>query len=717
MAGESDIPFENTDPTSEDGSETEILKCIYCGSIVRYIEPYDRYWCDYCSKYMEIGFGKELEKAVLEDITTEPSDEPLESEETEETFGEKTLKCPNCNYDLQYFEEYDKYWCDMCAEYMPDNFAKPEKTFSEEKPVTEPSVVEDISSAGFVEPEEKAEEASDSEKKCPNCNSPLRFIEEYGKFWCDTCLEYTSSETSALKSEGKESISLSALPEGTPVSCPVCGSQIRLIEEYGRYWCDKCLEYISSEAFEKSPTVKEEQTDEMAKIAGLPEEETAVSEPQITEPEIQDPQITEPEKTESEITEPEASDGITEPQMEDVQQVVEPEEVYPAPEEVSEFALAESYDEKAEEVAKSALQDQILPSNLCPKCGAEVRYIVQYDRFWCDDCGEYMPVGFKSGDKSEDTYEAVSVAEDETQFQSAESAETSYDENQITIEKSQGIEGEDMASPIVIEEIPLEVNIEEESTESLDKTLEPDLDLDEEKEKVDTLDLSEQISVVSAGETESVALLCPKCGKKARYIEQYDRYWCDSCGQYMPVGFGKKEEKISEPSMSMAELEVETPQDQAKEEPLDVQEPSKELALHQNRISCPNCDGKVRFIEQYQRYWCDNCEKYMPLDFGLEKVVVVPPSSEVLEKIEEKKDGSMKCPKCGSEPRYVEKYKKYWCDNCSEYLQPIYDREPPLDKSSKFVCSECGKTLVQCEPCKHMWCSQCDKCYPVSMFS
>lgn len=695
MSGESDIPFDdkNIDEANSGNPVKQDLKCTDCGGNLRYIEPYDRFWCDKCAKYMEIGFGKELETAILEEITeVVPEETPLQ-EEIEVT--EKKFKCPVCNYDLQYFEEYERYWCDMCAEYMPENFGKSEKSdYNEnhavneiqdeaEVPHTTINAVTEEEENLIADQDDQNETADES--RCPNCGSSLRFIEEYGKMWCDKCLEYITDKAKPDISSEIYSVETGKKAE---VSCPACGTKLRIIEEYGRYWCDKCLEYVSLD------TVEEEPQDIAEKIVL-----EAVEEPESEETEF---------STESPIME--------EPLQSEYQQ----EESQYSSQQISmtDNAIAtDQYEkEQSQDIEESVLTEiETGPEDelrvFCPKCRQEVRYIVQYDRFWCDSCGEYMPPGFKG----------VGIAVTE-EVQEEVTTPVSVDEispvlnEQVIDDKTAGIIEEEPVSPFSVEEIPIEDIPEEEHPGSLDKTKEADLDLADEKEKVETLDLEEKISVVGAGETEGVVLVCQKCSKKTRYIEQYDRYWCDSCGEYMPVGFGKKGGPSEEPVMSIAELEDEVVIDEPQKAVIGtVKEQVKETPHQKERLSCPDCSGKVRFIEQYQRYWCDNCEKYMPLNFGLEQVNVVPPSTDLFEGVKEKEQ-VFTCPKCGSVPRYVEKYKRYWCENCSEYIQPIYDREPPLDKSFISACPDCGKQLVKCEPCKHFWCSECDKCYPKSMF-
>ncbi|MFO7791789.1 MAG: hypothetical protein R6W73_02260 [Candidatus Saliniplasma sp.] len=68
---------------------------------------------------------------------------------------------------------------------------------------------------------------------------------------------------------------------------------------------------------------------------------------------------------------------------------------------------------------------------------------------------------------------------------------------------------------------------------------------------------------------------CPDCRYQMRYIEEYDKWFCDKCQSY----------KILPP---------------------EKQQPSQQ----QIKNHCTDCGSKMRYIEEYDRWYCDNCKKY-----------------------------------------------------------------------------------------------------------
>lgn len=56
---------------------------------------------------------------------------------------------------------------------------------------------------------------------------------------------------------------------------------------------------------------------------------------------------------------------------------------------------------------------------------------------------------------------------------------------------------------------------------------------------------------------------------------------------------------------------------------------------------CPNCNGPLNYIPQYNRWYCYNCKAYV----------------------------QHVCSKCGGNSRYVPKYTSWYCDTCKDYLR------------------------------------------------
>lgn len=86
---------------------------------------------------------------------------------------------------------------------------------------------------------------------------------------------------------------------------------------------------------------------------------------------------------------------------------------------------------------------------------------------------------------------------------------------------------------------------------------------------------------------------CPKCGQIPQYVQQYGRWYCYSCKEYLPV---------SGQSQQHAHQQV---------APQPTQQASQPRAQQQPIYNCPTCQRPIRYIQQYQRWYCDNCRKYI----------------------------------------------------------------------------------------------------------
>ena len=89
--------------------------------------------------------------------------------------------------------------------------------------------------------------------------------------------------------------------------------------------------------------------------------------------------------------------------------------------------------------------------------------------------------------------------------------------------------------------------------------------------------------------------------------------------------------------------------------------------------SCPDCSSAIRHIEQYDRWYCDACKKYMAKDFkpdeAKEEAKPEPepePASEPepAPKAEEKKEPA--CPDCSGKIRHIAQYDRWYCDACKK---------------------------------------------------
>ena len=74
------------------------------------------------------------------------------------------------------------------------------------------------------------------------------------------------------------------------------------------------------------------------------------------------------------------------------------------------------------------------------------------------------------------------------------------------------------------------------------------------------------------------------------------------------------------------------------------------------------------------------------------------------------------CPKCQKATRYVSEYQRWYCDNCSEYIQPTSDldtstttdEEEAVEADLAYYCETCGEVLGY-DPVTELWnCPLCD---------
>ncbi len=95
-------------------------------------------------------------------------------------------------------------------------------------------------------------------------------------------------------------------------------------------------------------------------------------------------------------------------------------------------------------------------------------------------------------------------------------------------------------------------------------------------------------------EEEKEVTLCPSCMLELRWIPQYQEWYCDHCGRYV--------EEVEKTVSDVSEIEEETDMDEFEEEEEEITEP------------CPDCDGEVRWLAEYNRWYCDNCKEYKSMD-------------------------------------------------------------------------------------------------------
>ena len=122
---------------------------------------------------------------------------------------------------------------------------------------------------------------------------------------------------------------------------------------------------------------------------------------------------------------------------------------------------------------------------------------------------------------------------------------------------------------------------------------------------------------------------CPTCKRPLKYIKEYNRWYCQSCGTYAPVTVPKKEA------------------------PEVARKPGK---------ACSTCGRPLRHIKEYNRWYCNSCKAYE----GVKKVEPRPAGAPPAVK---------RCPTCHSDMKYVPKHRQYYCWSCQAY-RPVKAAPP-----------------------------------------
>ena len=81
-----------------------------------------------------------------------------------------------------------------------------------------------------------------------------------------------------------------------------------------------------------------------------------------------------------------------------------------------------------------------------------------------------------------------------------------------------------------------------------------------------------------------ISLPCPTCGSELAFLEQYQRHYCYTCGNYAPEGYGDRGAKI-----------------------------------------CPTCRGILSYVAQYDRQYCYRCNAYPADDVVLQSLEATMP--------------------------------------------------------------------------------------------
>ena len=195
---------------------------------------------------------------------------------------------------------------------------------------------------------------------------------------------------------------------------------------------------------------------------------------------------------------------------------------------------------------------------------------------------------------------------------------------------------------------------------------------------------------------------CPDCSGKIRHIAQYGRFYCDACKKYMAKDFKPEEAKAEEPK----------PEPKPEPEP----EPAPQAAAEP---TCPDCNGKIRHIAQYGRFYCDACKKYMAKDFkaGEPKAAEPKPEPKPEPQPEPAPQAAAEstCPDCNGKIRHIAQYDRYYCDACKKYMAKDYKpggapaAEPQPETPKEPSCPDCSGKIRHIAQYDRWYCDACKK--------
>lgn len=515
--------------------------------------------------------------------------------------GDPMVACPTCGKDLTFIPQYDRYYCYAEGKYAPRGFGG-----APEAPA--------IQLAG------PSEDTHEGHHHCSSCGKELTFISQYERWYCYAEEKYAPKDIQPVTAAPAESPAAEALRE-----VPVETAPVAVTED---------LSPISE------PTVVEPQrADEPA--AEPPE--AATSETPASEPSPQGPMAVGPERKVPPAQEP----------------------VVPRSEELRVEPVLESAPKAETPIAEAPAPAPALPVGVRPKLRRFSILKAKKAKLaeWCEAYGLGTDGNrtvlkdrlLKYIDEHRDEEEAEAAAG--ATVPPAEAGPPVVEPGPETVSEPEPVATPSPEPAREPEELPPAVPEWAEPTPETPATPDPAAVVPKEvapaketpavteppatRETPATAEPAAAKPVTPAPASVpppvvvevAKALPCPNCGKDLTYIAQYDRLYCFSCGRYAPKTYGKEAGAVQAP------IAVEAPKAPPVAVALPKVEPPKVVpkAAH----PCPTCGEELRFIKEYDRWYCDVEQKYAPKEYG--KVAKNP------------------CPTCGKELSWIAAYGRWYC--------------------------------------------------------
>jgi HEPN domain-containing protein/ribosomal protein S27AE len=358
----------------------------------------------------------------------------------------------------------------------------------------------------------------------------------------------------------------------------------------------------------------------------------------------------------------------------------EPSEASFEVEEPKEEPEAQIFEDTEEEAVEAPLKET---EKVCPTCQGEPTWVEQYDRWFCYTCNDYITPKEKEVKEKEEAVkekapEGVSAevdmicgkCEDEPTWVEQYDKWFCYTCNEYIEPVKKGTkEKAASAAPAAKEQAPKGVSAE---VDMICGKCESDPTWVEQYDKwfcytcneyIEPVEKKAQVKKEKPKVKES-AKVCPTCSGEPTYVEQYDKWFCYTCNEYV------------EPSEKKAQVKKEMPKAQA------------------SAKVCPTCSGEPTYVEQYDRWFCYTCNEYVEPSEKKAQVKKEMPKAQASAKV---------CPTCSGEPTYVEQYKRYYCYTCNDYVEP----KQKAAVQSKNACPTCGKEATYVEQYGRYYCYDC----------
>jgi chemotaxis protein histidine kinase CheA len=372
--------------------------------------------------------------------------------------------------------------------------------------------------------------------------------------------------------------------------CPICRGDLKYVQKFDRWFCDRCQEYAPQEE-RFCPTCD-------GPLAYVKEYERWYCYSCETYPKVEE----------------EAAPVVAEGE--------EPEEEEAAEEEAEEEAVPEE-----EETAAEEAEEELPPIDV-----KRLRQMSKLELVGLAKAHGLSYSGTKAKISERLTQRAETLAaeaeEEEVVPEEEAAEEEEAPEEEVPAEEAEAPE-EEVEAPGEEEEVP-----EEEVAEPVEAEAPPEAEAVEEppaKEEVPVRaapveKAPPKVAVVKPIRVKKAEAACPTCAGTLEYIKEYGRHYCYSCGNYAPKSMTAKLLAAPAAKPRVAKVKVKT---------------------------CPTCRRPLSYIQQYEAWYCYDCEAY--------------PKEEVKRGVVRERAVEKPCPTCGAELTYIPEYRRDYCYSCGNY--------------------------------------------------